>query len=385
MTRVEVADFSDEQRMLRETTRAFASSVLAPVARDIDRDQRFPSQAWEQGARLGILGLAAPVEFGGSGLGLTEMCIVGEELAAVCVSTAATLLHQADLVIGRLVRHGSDEQKAHWLPPLCDGTMIGCLAITEPDSGSDAMSMRTTATPVPGGFTLSGSKTFITNGPVADVALVYARVAGTERGLGLFLVETGTPGFSKGKSFTKMGWRASPTGELFFQECFVPSQNVIGTVGQGREILFAGLSSERIVMAAESIGLARGALDAAIAHARNRHQFGKAIGEFQLIQEKLADTFSELAAASALTYRAALLVDRGCEDDITLIAASCKYFAAEVCMRATNAAVQVLGGYGYIDENPVERYMRDAKLMQIGGGTAEIMKTLIGRRLLASD
>lgn len=385
MSRVEVADLSDEQRMLRETTRAFAAAVLAPLARELDRDQRFPSEAWTRGAELGILGLAAPVEYGGAGLGLTEMCIVGEELAAVCVSSAVTLLHQADLVIGRLVRHGSHEQKARWLPALCQGTLIGCLAITEPDSGSDAMSMQTTATPVAGGFTLSGSKTFITNGPVADVALVYAKVAGTDRSLGLFLVETSTPGFSKGKKFTKMGWRASPTGELFLQDCFVPAENVVGELGQGREILFAGLSSERIVMAAESIGLARGALTAAVEHARNRRQFGKTIGEFQLIQEKLADMYAELAAVSALTYRAAALVDRGSEDDLTLMAASCKYLAAEVCMRATTSTVQVLGGYGYIDEYPVERYMRDAKLMQIGGGTAEIMKTLIGRRLLARD
>ena len=385
MSRVEVADFTDEQRMLRTTTRAFAASVLAPLAREIDRDQRFPSEAWSQGADLGILGIGAPVEFGGAGLGLTEMCIVGEELAAVCVSSAATLLHQAELVIGRLVRHGSAVQKAQWLPALCKGALVGCLAITEPEAGSDAMSMQTTATPVDGGFMLSGSKTFITNGPVADVALVYAKVAGTHRSLGLFLVATDTAGFSKGKSFTKMGWRASPTGELFLQDCFVPTDNVIGEVGQGREILLDGLSSERIVMAAESIGLTRGALDAAVEHAKSRRQFGMAIGEFQLIQEKLADIYAEMSAVSALTYRAASLVDRGSKDDLTLLAASCKYLAAEVCMRATTSAVQVFGGYGYIDENPVERYMRDAKLMQIGGGTAEIMKTLIGRRLLASD
>ena len=198
-------------------------------------------------------------------------------------------------------------------------------------------------------------------------------------------MEKDTPGFSRGKSFTKMGWRASPTGELFFQDCFVPDESVIGRAGQGREILFAGLDSERIVMAAESFGLARGALDAAAAYAKTRRQFGRTIGEFQLIQEKLADMYTELIAVSALTYRAAALVDRGSDADLTLMAASCKYLAAEACMRATTSAVQVLGGYGYIDEYPVERYMRDVKLMQIGGGTAEIMKTLIARRLLADD
>jgi isovaleryl-CoA dehydrogenase len=310
------------------------------------------------------------------------MCIVGEELSTVCVSTAATLLHQADLVIGRLVRHGSVEQKQRWLPHMCDGSIIGCLAITEPDAGSDALSMQTSAVPVDGGFVLSGAKTFITNGPVADVALVYARVAGMDGGLGLFMVEAGTKGFTKGRKFTKMGWRGSPTGELSFQECFVPTENVIGAPGQGREILFAGLNSERIVMAAESIGLTRGALEASIAYAKERKQFGKTIGEFQMVQEKLADMFSQLQAVSALTYRAATLVDRGVVDDLTLLASSCKLIAADLSMSATTAAVQVFGGYGYIDEYPVERFMRDAKLMQIGGGTAEIMRSMIARRLL---
>jgi isovaleryl-CoA dehydrogenase len=201
-------------------------------------------------------------------------------------------------------------------------------------------------------------------------------------GLGLFMVEAGTKGFTKGRKFTKMGWRGSPTGELSFQECFVPTENVIGAPGQGREILFAGLNSERIVMAAESIGLTRGALEASIAYAKERKQFGKTIGEFQMVQEKLADMFSQLQAVSALTYRAATLVDRGVVDDLTLLASSCKLIAADLSMCATTAAVQVFGGYGYIDEYPVERFMRDAKLMQIGGGTAEIMRSMIARKLL---
>jgi isovaleryl-CoA dehydrogenase len=377
-----ISDFTAEQVSLRDTTRAFAHDVVEPLAREIDREQRFPSESWSKGAEIGILGLCAPLEYGGTGLGLTEMCIVAEELSAVCVSTAATLLHQADLVIGRLVRHGSDAQKSKWLPSMCDGSVIGCLAITEPDAGSDALSMQTTATAVDGGYLLRGSKTFITNGPVADVALIYAKVAGMDRGLGLFMVENGTPGFQKGRKFTKMGWRGSPTGELSFQDCFVPDENVIGEAGQGREILFKGLNSERVVMAAESVGLARGALDASIAYARERHQFGRAIGEFQMIQAKLADIFAWLQAVTSLTYRAAALVDRGEEEDLALIASSCKLIAADLCMEATTSAVQIFGGYGYIDEYPVERYMRDAKLMQIGGGTSEIMRTMIARNLL---
>ena len=377
-----VADFTEEQQMLRDTTRAFARSTVAPLAAVIDREQRFPTESWTKGAEIGLLGICAPTEYGGAGLGLTEMCIVGEEIAAVCISTAATLLHQADLVINRFVRYGSHEQRARWLPPLCTGTAIGCLAITEPDAGSDALAMRTSAVPVDGGYVLNGTKTFITNGPVADVALVYARIAGSPDQLGLFIVEAGTAGFEKGSVFSKMGWRGSPTGQLHFADCFVPHECLIGEPGQGKEILFAGLNSERIVIAAESLGLARGALQVATDYARSRRQFGRSIGEFQMIQAKLADISSELLAMTALVYRTARIIDRGDDVDVTFAASSCKLRAAELCMQATTEAVQVLGGYGYTDEYPVERFMRDAKLMQIGGGTSEIMRTLIARRLL---
>jgi len=377
-----VADFTDEQQMLRAMVRDFAAREVAPLAREIDREQRFPCESWERGAELGLLGITAPEEYGGTDLGLTELCIVGEELSAVCVSTAATLLHQADLVINRFVRHGSEEQCARWLPGLCDGSVVGCLAITEPEAGSDALAMRTTARPVGGGYVLDGTKTFITSGPVANIALVYARIERPDEGFGLFIVEDGTPGFEKGHKFSKMGWRGSPTGELAFHACEVPAANLIGREGEGRAILFAGLNSERIVMAAECIGLTRGALEAAARYAGERRQFGRRIGEFQMIQQKLADMYAELQAVSALTYRAAALVDGGRAGDLTLMAAACKLLAGDLSMRATTDAVQVLGGYGYTDEFPVERFMRDAKLMQIGGGTAEIMRMIIGRRLV---
>ena len=377
-----VVDFSGEQAMLREQVRRFASQDIEPLAREIDRECRFPEESWHRSAELGLLGMAAPVEFGGSGLGLVEMCIVGEELAAVCVSTAVTLLHQADLVIKRIVFHGTLDQKRRWLPGLCSGSIVGCLAITEPDSGSDALSMKTVAERDGDGFVLNGTKTFITNGPVADLALVYARIDRADGGLGLFALEAGTTGFGRGKKFSKMGWRGSPTGELFFRDCRVPKENLIGIEGKGRSILFSGLNSERIVMAAECLGLTRGALDAAVEYAGQRVQFGKRIGEFQMVQQKLADMYSELLAVAALTYRAAMLVDRGSGDDIKMMASSCKLLASDLSMRATTEAVQIHGGYGYIDEYPVERYMRDAKMMQIGGGTSEIMRTIIARQLL---
>jgi isovaleryl-CoA dehydrogenase len=380
---VEVVEFTEEQIMLREMVRRFARREVAPLAKEIDRQQRFPAESWRRAAELGLLGVRAPERFGGEGLGLTELCIIGEELAAVCVSTAATILHQADLVIGRFARHGSDAQNARYLPGLCDGTIIGCLAITEPGAGSDAMSMRTCAKRVDGGYRLNGTKTFITNGPVANVALVYAKMeAADSKDIGLFIVEDGMDGFVKGKKFEKMGWRGSPTGELIFDDCFVPADALLGGEGTGRSILMSGLDSERVVMAAEGVGIAQGALEISVDYARERQQFGRPIADFQLIQEKLANMYMEVQACRVLTYRTAALIEADGQADTTALAAACKLLATEACMRASSEAVQILGGYGYINEFPVERFMRDAKLMVIGGGTSEIQRYIIARSLL---
>jgi isovaleryl-CoA dehydrogenase len=369
--------------LLRRTVREFARRDVAPRAAAIDADQSFPEASWRQAAELGLLGASAPAEYGGAELDLAELCIIGEELAAVCLSTAATVLHQADMVVGRLARHADAEQKARWLPGLIDGSLIGCLAMTEPEAGSDVMSMRTRAERVEGGWRLNGTKTFITNGPVADLALVYARTGDRDsRDLGLFAIPTDAPGFGRGRKFSKMGWRGSPTGELLLDDCEVGDGALIGDPGDGRRILLHGLDSERVLMAAESVGLAQGALEVALAYARERRQFGRAIGEFQLIQGKLADMFTETEAARALTWTAAAAVAAG-NASARGLASAAKLLGGDVAMRVTTEAVQVLGGYGYIDEFPVERYMRDAKLMQIGGGTAEIQRFIIARELLA--
>ena len=372
-----------EQVLLRRTVHEFARRDVAPRAAAIDAAQSFPEESWRQAAELGLLGATAPPEYGGAGLGLAELCIVGEELAAACLSTAATVLHQADMVVGRLARHGSEEQKRRWLPGLIDGSVIGCLAMTEPEAGSDVMSMRTQAERVDGGWRLNGTKTFITNGPVADLALVYARTGDAEdRRLGLFAIPTDAPGFSRGRKFSKMGWRGSPTGELILDDCVVDDEALVGGPDEGREILLAGLDSERVLMAAESVGLAQGALEEALAYARERRQFGRPIGEFQLIGGKLADMYTETEAARALTWTALARVEAG-DAGARELASAAKLMGGDVAMRVTTEAVQVLGGYGYIDEFPVERYMRDAKLMQIGGGTAEIQRFIIARGLLA--
>jgi isovaleryl-CoA dehydrogenase len=374
---------SDEQLLLRRTVREFARQKVAPRAKAIDAAQTFPSESWAEAAELGLLGASAPTEHGGAGLGLIELCVVGEELAAVCVSTAATVLHQADMVVGRIARHGSEEQRRRWLPGLIDGSLVGCLAMTEPEAGSDVMSMRTRAERVEGGWRLNGTKTFITNGPVADLALVYARTGEPgSRELGLFAVPADAPGFSRGKKFSKMGWRGSPTGELLLDDCEVGPEALIGEPGGGRAILLEGLDSERVLMAAESVGIAQGALEAALAYARERRQFGRPIGDFQLIQGKLADMFTETEAARALTWSVAARLDAG-EEDLRALASAAKLLGGDVAMRVSTEAVQVLGGYGYVDEFPVERFMRDAKLMQIGGGTAEIQRFIVARELLA--
>jgi len=373
----------EEQVLLRRTAREFARRDVAPRAAALDAAQSFPAESWRQAAELGFLGAVAPPEYGGAGLGLAELCLIGEELAAACVSTAATVLHQADMVVGRIARHASNEQKRRWLPGLIDGSLIGCLAMTEPEAGSDVMSMRTRAQRTDRGWRLTGTKTFITNGPVADLALVYARTGSREdRQLGLFAIPTDSPGFARGRKFSKMGWRGSPTGELILDDCEVGGDALVGGPGDGRAILLAGLDSERVLLAAESVGIAQGALEVALDYARERRQFGRPIGEFQLIQGKLADMYTETEAARALTWTAAARVEAanlGARE----LASAAKLLAGDVAMKVTTEAVQVLGGYGYIDEFPVERYMRDAKLMQIGGGTAEIQRFIIARALLA--
>ena len=374
---------SPEQSLLRSTVHEFARRDVAPRAAALDAAQSFPAESWRQAADLGLLGATAPAEYGGAGLGLAELCIVGEELAAACLSTAATVLHQADMVVGRIARHGSAAQKERWLPGLIDGTLIGCLAMTEPEAGSDVMSMRTRAVRTETGWLLDGTKTFITNGPVADLALVYALTGEPgSRTLGLFAIPTDAPGFARGRKFSKMGWRGSPTGELILDDCEVGEDALVGGPEDGRAILLAGLDSERVLMAAESVGVAQGALEVALSYARERRQFGRPIGEFQLIGGKLADMYTETEAARALTWTALERVEAdgpGARE----LASAAKLMGGDVAMRVTTEAVQVLGGYGYVDEFPVERYMRDAKLMQIGGGTAEIQRFIIARGLLA--
>ncbi len=378
-------EFTEEQRMLRETMAAFAEKEVAPLAYEIDRDERFPEESFGRLAELGVLGITVPVAYGGAGAGYTEMCIVTEELARFCGSTAATYADHADLCIDNIRRNADEAQKKKYLPSLCSAEKIGGLAMTEPSAGSDVMSMSLRAELKGDYYLLNGTKTFITNGPVGDVFVVYAKTAPEKKahGVSAFIVEKDFQGFQRGKKFEKMGWRGSPTGELIFEDCRVPAENLFGGENLGAMVLMSGLNTERIVLAAMSLGLSRGAFECALKYAKERVQFGKPISTFQLIQGKLADMAMEIELSHLITYKGAAMADRGLHRDMNLVASYAKLYTSEVAMRVTTEAVQILGGYGYMKEFPVERMMRDAKLQTIGGGTSEIQRLIIAREILA--
>lgn len=364
-----------------------AEREVAGRAAEVDRSGQFPAASWNHLAELGMLGVAAPEAYGGAGRGVVETCLIVEMLSAVCVSTAVAFTHQANLVIHNLVRNASESLKRRYVPSLCAGTMVGCLAITEPEAGSDALSMRTTATKVDGGYLVNGTKTFITNAPVADLAMVYVRHTDTEASrprLSLLAIPMDSAGVTCTEKLEKMGWCGSPTGGLAFDDCFAPDDAVIGQPGEGVRVLMSGLNSERLAMAAMGVGLTQGALDAMTSYATTRKQFGRHIGSFQMVQQKVADLHAQNEACRALTYNAAQLADDGAGTELNVPASSAKLLASEVAVQAALDAVQVYGGYGYMKEFPVERFLRDAKMLTIGGGTSEIQRRIIGKALLSS-
>ncbi|MBP8986025.1 MAG: acyl-CoA dehydrogenase family protein [Syntrophobacterales bacterium] len=380
-----IPEFTPEQKMLQETVRNFAEKEVAPLAYEIDRDERFPNESFRRLAEMGLLGITVPVEYGGAGAGYTDMCIVGEELGAVCCSTAAVWGTHSDLCVDNIRRNANEQQQRKYLPPLCDGSKIGGLAMTEPSAGSDVMSMKLKAERKKDEYILNGSKIFISNGPVGDVFVIYAKTAPEKgaHGVSAFIVEKDFQGFQRGKKFEKMGWRGSPTGELTFEDCRIPAKNLLGRENQGAAVLMSGLNTERILLGALSLGIARGAFECALKYAKERTQFGKPIASFQLVQAKLADMAMEVELTRLITYKGAAMADKGLHREMNLIAAYAKLYGSEVAMRVTTEAVQILGGYGYMKEFPVERMMRDAKLQAIGGGTSEIQRLIIAREILA--
>jgi isovaleryl-CoA dehydrogenase len=374
--------FNEDQKMFRATLKKFVDDIVIPRAPEIDQDGIFPTENFRAMAELGLFGISIPPEFGGSGEGIMSCVLAMEELSRGCASTANTFGSHAILCTENIYRNGNDEQRKKYLPDLIAGRKIGAIAITEPEAGSDALSMRTRAVRKGDRYFLNGTKMFITNGPVADVVLVYAKTdpeAGA-KGITAFVVERGFPGFSSGKTLKKMGVKGSPTGELIFEDCEVPAENVIGAENSGVRVLMNGLDRERIVYSICPIGVAQGAFDVAFRYAQERVQFGLPIVHFQMIQEMLAEMATEIHAARLMAYWAATTADQG--ERVRLEASYAKLFCSQVGMRAVDKAVQILGGYGFISEFPVERMYRDMKGIEFGAGTTQIQKLIIAQELL---
>ncbi len=376
-------EFTKEQILLRETVARFAREQVAPLAAEIDQKERFPRETFSKMSALGLLGLGIPEEYGGSGGGIVESCIVAEELARYCVSTSASWGAHVDLCAANICRNGTTEQKQRFLPNLASGRKLGGMAMTEPEAGSDVLAMKTRAVEKGDFFILNGTKTFITNGPIGDLFLVYATTDPKSRGKGVtaFVVEKGFPGFSCGKELEKLGWHGSPTGELIFEDCSIPRENLIGTVNQGVKVLLSGLNSERLVISANCLGLARASLEDSAKYSRGRKQFGKAISEFQMIGEKLARMAAKVEAVRCMLWSQALRMSREGPAAMAFETACTKLLASETALQNALDATQIFGGYGYIREFPVERYLRDARIMTIGAGTSEIMCQIIFREL----
>lgn len=372
---------SEEHEMIRKMVRDFAKNEVAPTAAERDEEERFDREIFNKMAELGLTGIPWPEEYGGIGSDYLAYCITVEELSRVCASTGVTLSAHTSLAGWPIFKFGSEEQKQKYLKPMAQGTSIGGYGLTEPGSGSDAGGMRTTAKLVGDEYILNGSKIFITNGGVADYYVVFALTDPEQktRGCSAFIIEKDFPGFSVGKKEKKLGIRSSPTTELIFEDCRVPKENLLGKEGEGFKIAMMTLDGGRNGIAAQAVGIAQGALDAAIDYAKERNQFGKPIAAQQGIGFKLADMATSVEAARLLTYQAAWLESEGLPYGKE--SAMSKLFAGDTAMKVTTDAVQIFGGYGYTKDYPVERFMRDAKITQIYEGTQEVQRLVISRML----
>ncbi|MDC3414952.1 acyl-CoA dehydrogenase [Aquibacillus sp. 3ASR75-11] len=372
---------TDEQKMLQKVVRDFAKKEVEPTAAERDEEERFDRAIFDKMAELGLTGIPWPEEYGGIGADYVSYVIAIEELSRVCASTGVTLSAHLSLASWPIFKYGSEEQKQTFLTQLATGEKLGAYALSEPGAGSDVSSMRTTAKLDGDHYVLNGSKVWITNGGVADVYVVFAKTDqdAKHKGITAFVVEKGTEGFTFGKKEKKLGIRSSPTTELIFENCKVPVANRLGEEGEGFKIAMTTLDGGRNGIAAQALGIAQGALDAAVDYAKEREQFGKPIAQNQGISFKLADMATEIEASRLLTYQAAWLESEGLP--YGKASAMSKLFAGDTAMRVTVEAVQVFGGYGYTKDYPVERYMRDAKITQIYEGTNEIQRLVIGRML----
>jgi isovaleryl-CoA dehydrogenase len=374
-------DLGETADAIRDTVRDFAQGEIAPRAEEIDRTNTFPRDLWPRMGELGLHGITVEEEYGGAGLGYLEHVVAMEEVSRASASVGLSYGAHSNLCVNQIRRHGSDDQKRRYLPKLISGEHVGALAMSEPGSGSDVVSMRTRADRKGDRYVLNGTKMWITNGPEAETLVVYAKTdpnAGP-RGITAFLIEKGFAGFSTHQKLDKLGMRGSDTCELVFQDCELPEDNVLGAVGRGAAVLMSGLDYERAVLAAGPLGIMQACLDVALPYVHERKQFGQAIGTFQLVQGKLADMYVTLNACKAYVYAVAKACDRGqtTRED----AAGAILYAAEKATQVALDAIQLLGGNGYINDYPTGRLLRDAKLYEIGAGTSEIRRMLIGREL----
>jgi alkylation response protein AidB-like acyl-CoA dehydrogenase len=374
---------TEEHRLVQQTAREFATREILPVASQLDAEHRFPTEIVRGLGELGLMGVTVPEEYGGAGMDHVAYVLAMEEVARACASTAAIMSVNNSLVCDPILRYGTEEQKRRYLPVLASGRELGCYCLTEPQAGSDAASLQTTARLDGDRWVLNGTKVFVTNAREAWVFIVYARteeVPGA-RGISAFLVERDYPGITVGKVERKMGLLASSTCEVLLEDCRVPRENLLGARGEGFKVALSTLDGGRIGIAAQAVGIARAALEESVAYAKERRQFGRPIAEFQAIQWKIADMATRIEAARLLALRAAWLRDQG--KRCTVEASMAKLFASETAMFAAHQGVQIFGGYGYIKDYPVERYFRDAKITEIYEGTSEIQRMVIARNLLA--
>jgi isovaleryl-CoA dehydrogenase len=374
-------DLGETADQLRETVADFTAAEIAPRAAEIDRKNEFPMDLWRKFGELGLLGITVEEEYGGAGMGYLEHVVAMEEVSRGSASVGLSYGAHSNLCVNQIRRNGSEAQKRKYLPGLISGEHVGALAMSEPGSGSDVVSMRTRAERRGDRFVLNGSKMWITNGPDADVLVVYAKTdpeAGP-KGISAFLIEKGMKGFSTAQKLDKLGMRGSNTCELVFEDCEVPAENLLGELNKGVRVLMSGLDYERAVLAAGPLGIMQACMDVVMPYVHERKQFGRAIGEFQIMQGKIADMYTAMNAAKAYVYTVAKACDRG--ETTRKDAAGAILFAAEKATWMALEAIQCLGGNGYINDYPTGRLLRDAKLYEIGAGTSEIRRMLIGREL----
>ncbi|MBN2041609.1 MAG: acyl-CoA dehydrogenase [Spirochaetes bacterium] len=377
---------SEEHQMIREMCRKFADNDLKPKAAQLDKDHEFPMEEIKKLAELGIMGVVYPEEYNGAGMDYISYAIAVEEISRGCASTGVTVSAHNSLCLSPIYYFGNEEQKKKYLPKLCSGEHIGCFGITEAGAGSDAQGTTTKAVLKDGKYILNGSKTFITNGGVADVAVVLARSNDQPgyKGLTMFIIEKGTPGFAVGKVEEKMGIRASSTTELIFDNCEVPAENMLGSEGQGFKIAMHTLDGGRVGIAAQALGIAQAAMEDAVAYAKERKQFNQSLSQFQAIQWMIADMATDIEAARLLTYQAADMMNNSNRQQYSKQCAMAKLFASEAAHRVTHKALQIFGGYGYVTEYPLERYCRDARITEIYEGTSEVQRLVIAASVLKS-